>query len=220
MTWDKTKPAGSQKLRLSDEEIRENWDCLEDAIGRNHTYPGTKGSTAGEHTVLELVDQAGDKTQEAGMVKVWNNGGTLKMVKPGGSPIPLASIPSGEIILFEKDTAVAGYTLKTDKDDYLVFITKGSGAGGQTGGADHSTGTWTQPNHTLTAAESGLVLHSHTYTKGFNSVRQGAAGGMEYIGYQGTYSTSNAGGSSASSPHNHGTAWRPKARCFTRQQRN
>jgi hypothetical protein len=52
MAWDKNKPAGSQKIRLSDEEIRENWNCIEDALAREHTFPGTFGGTAGQHTPL------------------------------------------------------------------------------------------------------------------------------------------------------------------------
>lgn len=52
MAWDKDKPAGSQKIRLSDEEIRANWTALEDALAREHTFPGVLGGTAGEHTPL------------------------------------------------------------------------------------------------------------------------------------------------------------------------
>jgi hypothetical protein len=52
MAWDKDKPAGSQKIRLSDEEIRANWAALEDALGREHTFPGVMGGTAGKHTPL------------------------------------------------------------------------------------------------------------------------------------------------------------------------
>jgi hypothetical protein len=63
-------------------------------------------------------------------------------------------IPSGEKILFDKDTAVTGYSLVTTVDDRLVFITKGSAAGGQTGGANHSSGTWTI---------SGLTKDAHTH---------------------------------------------------------
>lgn len=216
MAWDKTKPAGSQKIRLSDEEMRENNDCLEDALSRNHTFPGIKGSTAGEHTVVELRDQAGDLTQESGMVKIWNNAGTLKVVYPGGSALPLASIPANEIILFDKDTAVAGYTLQTDKDDYLAFITKGSGAGGQTGGADHSTGTWTQPDHALTVDE--IPSHNHTYTRtdGFSFWFNPVSSADTTIS-QSTQNTGNTGGGNA---HNHGSTWRPKSRCMTRQKRN
>jgi len=37
--WDKNKPAGNQKIRLSDEEIRANWAALEDALSREAYFP-------------------------------------------------------------------------------------------------------------------------------------------------------------------------------------
>lgn len=52
MAWDKDKPAGSQKIRLSDEEIRANNAALEDALAREHTFPGVLGDSAGQHTPL------------------------------------------------------------------------------------------------------------------------------------------------------------------------
>ena len=41
MTWDAAKPAGSQKLRLSDDEIRDNWAALEAALAAEHQFPNT-----------------------------------------------------------------------------------------------------------------------------------------------------------------------------------
>lgn len=58
-----------------------------------------------------------------------------------------SSVPVGEIILFEKDTAVSGYSLLTTDDDSMVYITRGSAAGGETGGTAKASGTWSQPNH-------------------------------------------------------------------------
>ena len=70
-----------------------------------------------------------------------------------------SDVPSGEIILFEKDSSVVGYTLLTGYDDGIVYITKGSAAGGDAGGSDKTSGTWTQPNHT-----HGLTTDGHTHT--------------------------------------------------------
>src|SRR5512139_600268 len=54
------------------------------------------------------------------------------------------NIPSGTKMLFYANTAPnSGWTIVTSIDDVLVFQTKGSGAGGQTGGGVHSTGSWT-----------------------------------------------------------------------------
>jgi hypothetical protein len=61
-----------------------------------------------------------------------------------------AVIPSGTEMLFYQDTAPVGWTIN-NYDDKLVFVSKGSAAGGETGGGVHSTGTWTQPDHTHTA---------------------------------------------------------------------
>jgi hypothetical protein len=73
------------------------------------------------------------------------------------------AIPAGEIILFEKDTAALGYTLKTDVDDGLVYVTRGSGASGETGGTAKSGGTWTQPGHTHTGPSHAHSGPSHTH---------------------------------------------------------
>lgn len=71
------------------------------------------------------------------------------------------SVPINEIILFEKNTSVVGYSLQTDVDDQVVYITKGSVAGGETGGTTKSGSTWTQPNHSHTIAYDGSS-HVHT----------------------------------------------------------
>jgi hypothetical protein len=68
-------------------------------------------------------------------------------------------IPTAETILFEKDTLVAGYTLKIDKDDMIVYITKGSDEGGApagTGEADYGEVVW---GHTHTIPGAGD--HNH-----------------------------------------------------------
>jgi hypothetical protein len=84
------------------------------------------------------------------------------------------SIPAGEMILFYKDTAVAGYNLITSVDDRLVYITKGSGAGGNPGGAAKPGSTWTQPSHSHSMPDHnhyyahrhyvGIGNHQHSYS--------------------------------------------------------
>ena len=67
-------------------------------------------------------------------------------------------------MLFYMDTAPLGWTLLNTLDDMVVYVTKGSAAGGQIGGAVHSAGTWTQPTHAHTGpshAHSG-PSHSHS----------------------------------------------------------
>lgn len=52
-------------------------------------------------------------------------------------------IIGGTKMLIYADVSPANWTIDNAMDDKLVFVTKGSTAGGQTGGGAHSTGTWT-----------------------------------------------------------------------------
>lgn len=183
--------------------------------------------------------------------------GTVKIT--GGSPVAgqvlyttdvngtlawkYQSVPTGKTVLFEKDTAVTGYTMETDHDDGIVYITEGS-PGGETGGTNKSGGTWTQPTHdhggaggytgyrVLTIAE--MPAHRHSPELGGAFLCQGARGTGEagddfksrgYTGYTGgTYD----GGPAASHRHTLGgidadgtvNTWRPYGRNFTRQTKN
>lgn len=126
-------------------------------------------------------------------------------------------VPAGEKILFYKNTAVIGYSLLDTLDDKVVYVTKGSVAGGQTGGTVHSSGTWTQPNHILTISE--MPNHRHTVeltTYSNEGTNENASRGQNNLQTP-SINTSYVGGDTA---HNHGTAWRPSAYNFTMQQRS
>ena len=79
-----------------------------------------------------------------------------------------SDIPAGTKMLFYADTAPTGWTIDNTLDDKVVFVTKGSAAGGQTGGGVHSSGTWTQPGHQHTHAAFTLAINempSHTHVQ-------------------------------------------------------
>lgn len=89
----------------------------------------------------------------------------------------LVDIEVGSIILTESNTSLLGYNLLTNIDDHLVYITKGSVSGGETGGTNKIGGTWTQPNHThnlnshthtINSHNHGLASHTHSYTSPHN----------------------------------------------------
>ena len=170
------------------------------------------GPTTGR--ILTAVDANGNCT--------WGTGGTAG----------IASVPTGEKILFHKNTAVLGYSLVTTVDDDVVYITKGTAAGGQAGGAAKPGGTWTQTTHvhatsphTLTvnelpphrhpadpATQNFMGSHGNTHGEGGD-----AYGVALYTGYAGggaahTHGNTAAGGTPSS--------WRPKGQNFTLQQRN
>lgn len=86
----------------------------------------------------------------------------VDIFQSGGTYSSLPSVPKNEIVLFDKDTVVLGYSLLTDDDDGLVYITKGAGAGGNAGGAAKTSSTWTQPNHTHGVTVDSALGHTHT----------------------------------------------------------
>ena len=173
--------------------------------------------------------------------------GTLKVT--GGSPTSgkilyttnaqgtlsyvYASVPSLETIIFDEDTAVAGYVLHTGFNDGIVYITKGSAAGGETGGAYKTGGTWTQPGHdhggytgyhTLTLSE--IPSHRHGPTSGqFHTTAGSYSGLIQGGGRRGAFSYTGYTGGGTGHRHDLGSltldntpnTWRPYGRNFTRQ---
>jgi hypothetical protein len=113
-----------------------------------------------------------NSTRDKGRVVYDDNTGGLYYGNDGDNSFrPLNDIPKDTVVLFYHDTARLGYSLLTNIDDELVYIS--SGAGGANGAGGASFGTWTQPNHshdlgnhTHTDAGSGHQhsLNSHTHT--------------------------------------------------------
>ena len=136
-------------------------------------------------------------------------------VKTTSSPtfLGISFIPPGTKMLFYQDTAPTGWTIQNTLDDKVVFVTKGSAAGGQTGGGVHSTGTWTQPYHTHTYTT--VITHTHSYsTKPFTG-SYGAGTGAGVTSTGSTARTTGSTGSSSGTTANGATAntWRPAAYC-------
>lgn len=162
-------------------------------------------------------------------LSIGTSAGWIDIISATAGGITNPAIPIGEIILFEKDTAVFGYSLKTDFDDGVLYITKGSGAGGEAGGTNKSGGTWTQDHyhatrdHTLTISE--MPSHNHPPKAGVSNFMSstGSSHGESGDSYGVHGTTGYRGGDQ---PHNHGNtynvtgnSWRPKGRNFTRQQK-
>lgn len=87
----------------------------------------------------------------------------------------LIDIPRDSKILVESDTAVVGYSLLGDQDDDVVYITRGSAAGGEIGGSSKLVGTFTQSNHShgMTHYHGGEnhlhSLNNHIHTVGIHT---------------------------------------------------
>ncbi len=145
-----------------------------------------------------------------GTASDWSNAGSYN------------DVPLNTILLIESNVAIVpSYSLLTNKNDMVVYITSGSVAGGETGGTDKSGGTWTQPGHTHSqpthqhsgpshthSVSSGTVpgTPSHTHGPGSgagnfmtSSFSTHGRGGDSY----GTFSNTDSGGGGGSS-HDHG----------------
>ena len=191
----------------------------------------------GSSVTFETFDANGDVGPLVGQLAIGNHTHT-----------GLIDIPAGSIITFYENTVVIGYTLLATSDQ-LVYITKGSAAGGESGGSIKSGSTWTQPVHTHTTLADPGHIHttlSHTLTVDeIPSHRHVLSNGEAIVNVNQTApfincvsatasNTSYTGGGGA---HSHGDAandgghthnissettlntWRPRGNNFTRQQR-
>jgi len=118
----------------------------------------------------------------------------------------LNDVPSGSIFLFESDTAITSYSLLTTIDDAVVFITSGSGAGGETGGSYKSGGTWQMPSH-----QHNLSTHTHSSNSHYHTMQghghTSSSHRHQWADYQGANSTySYNSGGSAVRVQDYGTA--------------
>ena len=112
--WDATLPSGSISFAQGDNDIRANQAALEDALDREHNFPGNEGSDAGLHTF-----GVGDTTARAAAItspatgNFWFNTdfGTngLLQIYDGSDWITLGSGgETGMVGFFASDTAPAG----------------------------------------------------------------------------------------------------------------
>lgn len=203
--WDKDKPLGTQKIRLSDEEIRANFAALEDAIARNHNFPGNEGSDAGEHAAVECQDQAGDPATPASVIAVYNNGDALFAREASSGTISaLGGVPSGTKMLFVQGSAPTGWTFDASNNDRVLINQSTVGNGGTTGGSWTISGV-TVDGHAVTIAE----MPAHSHPTGLDTLSGGAGQALRPVG-TGSSSTGSTGGGGT---HTHGltsdAVWRP-----------
>jgi hypothetical protein len=133
MTWDKTRPLDSEKIRLGSAFLRAQWEALDDAFAREHTFPGTYGGTAGTHTP-GLFIPSGSKTNffQASAPTGWTQdtshndcvirivsgtgGGTggswtISGLTNGNVSLSLAQMPAHQHAIYTVGTGPAGYTV-------------------------------------------------------------------------------------------------------------
>lgn len=233
MSFDKTQPAPNISLRLSNPLILANWAALEDALGREHDFPGTMGSIAGQHKYLTLADQESDpETPASGKSILYAKSGLPYQRNSAGTVIRvMIGEGGGETkCWFFQDTAPIGWSIVSGCEDALLAVKGGSNAYNVAGGSKLK-GSWTPAghthtgpshahglgshvhttgDHTLTAAESGLPAHLHSLTIGASG--EGVSVDLTRLfegqssGFVGSYSgdTDACSAQGASSAHNHG----------------
>jgi len=214
---------GAQRIRNFKRDIRER-------VAQDH-YMDLAGTQAdhGEHKKVTFqAPLASDPTNAANKGYLYtkdvsskaelhweDEDGNVGQITNAGA---VMAFPSGTKLLFYQDTCPAGWTIDSTMNDKVLLVTKGSAAGGETGGTEHSTGTWQQPDHTLTIDEIPAHYHfngvgdNHSGSYIYNASQVGVPGvATKYLSseygspsYQGL--TSETGGGSA---HDHGDTWRP-----------
>lgn len=70
-------------------------------------------------------------------------------------------VPLNTILLVDSAVQLDGYTLLTNIDDKVIYVSKGPGGANGVGGDNF--GTWTQPTHTHTQPTHTHTLGSHTH---------------------------------------------------------
>jgi len=235
--WDATfeaNPEDTDYFHFGALEIRDLKKAFRERFNVDHYMPLDGGEDQGEHRKLTIRvndEYAPADSKPALYVKNVSEKPELFYVDSSENEIQLTGggalkepFPSGTKMLFYQDTAPLGWTIQV-LDDKMAFVTKGSAAGGETGGGAHSTGTWTQPDHSHTTEhrhnsegdEAGFMPHS-----GWGAENAAIAGYLT-VGYTGGLnpraskdrpftmaikSAINSGGG-ATSP-----TWRPASYCF------
>jgi hypothetical protein len=222
-TWDsafETSPADTDEIKYGAGKIRELKTAISEREELEHDFKSTGKHKPGKCSVLYK-----GTTTEINALTGMSEGAiaydeTLQKMKiyesAAWAVLTISPIPAGTKMLFYQDTAPTGWTIENTLNDKLVFITKGSAAGGQTGGAAHSTGSWTISgfsanvgSHTLTIAE--MPSHTHTYSAPSTATLAGSEGpAIRSI----VASTTGAAGGGAGHVHpmaTHDGTWRPAA---------
>lgn len=181
-TWNaafEAAPGDSDAITEGAERIRDTRTGIRERLEHDH-YMAIAGTDAdhGEHKQITFnaplgADPANGAEKGALYTKdvatkvelFWEDeDGNVIQLTAGGVMNPDHFIEAGTKMVFYQDAAPTGWTIENTLDDKLLFITKGSVAGGETGGGAHASGTWTQPDHTHTGPSHTHTGPSHTHT--------------------------------------------------------
>lgn len=118
------------------------------------TLPNLEGAVTADHSDLNILDGVTATTADLNLVAGFAAGS-----------LTVDAFPATTAMLFYQDAAPTGWTIVAGADEHSVRLTKGSVAGGQTGGVADNGGTndfsaqFTSINTGSTAAD--LAAHTH-----------------------------------------------------------
>lgn len=173
MGWQPTLPVPATKIKegpgifLGNFEAIENWTEIEHY---NFTNTLSGKHKPGECAIIAIVASAEREALTDVPCAIaydtewssffYNDGAAWNNI--GGA------IDTGTRMIFYQDTSPIGWTILDELYDKVLYITKGSGAGGETGGTPCSSGTWGINSLLLSAhilTEDEMTPHTHTYTQ-------------------------------------------------------
>lgn len=110
--WNQNLPSGGIAFNQGDNDIRKNNGALQDALAREHNFPGDQGIDAGRHT----FGVGGSTTRDAAITSpsdgnMWFNtdfGSGLLQVYISGAWVTIGSGVTGMIAMFASDSDPAG----------------------------------------------------------------------------------------------------------------
>ena len=229
-TWDanfEASPADGDERQYGANKIRELKVSVSDRLELEHNF---KANSQPSHKAgIASIAYSGSTANIANLASpgvgglAWDT--TLKAfkIRSANTWDRVDTIPSGTKMLFYQDTAPAGWTIDNTLDDKVVYVTKGSAANGQTGGAAHANGTWTISGLTVDAnlqhTHETEVTADQNWGTGITTNNVGRLA-VYYAGYVWAYAnsrslTSNAGGVNlANQAVASNAGWRPAAYNF------
>ena len=154
MAWDKDKPAEGIKAKFLNDLVRENNDALEDALGRDHNFPGTMGGDAGEHLKITFnaPPAAGPSSAaDKGILFTKNVSALAELfyLREDDVLFRVEMFPDGTVMIFGQNAAPTGWTRKADWTDNSMLVyaaTEDIDAGGSVNAKNRHTHTG--PSHT------------------------------------------------------------------------
>ena len=167
-TWDsafEASPADADKISAGADSIRDLKVAIRERLEVEHDFEATGKHLPGKVTALQVDTAANLSLVENGLGYATDEKKIYRGTASGKEVIDLTGqadyFAAGTKMLFYQDTAPTGWVILDTLDDKLVYITKGSAAGGQTGGTVHSTGTWTISGLSASVTIDSAGDHDH-----------------------------------------------------------